>query len=85
VGFVEEFQRDRPAAQILLTRVPDPQMFGVAQLDNGRVVRLVEKPSAPARNRLKRYSVYCGRQTQSNIEEHRRWRTRVRGFLPRSG
>jgi glucose-1-phosphate thymidylyltransferase len=47
VGFVEEFQRDRPAAQILLTRVPDPQMFGVAQLDGDRVVRLVEKPKEP--------------------------------------
>ena len=47
VGFVQEFAREKPAAQILLTRVPDPQMFGVAQLDNGRVVRLVEKPKEP--------------------------------------
>ena len=47
VAFVREFERDRPAAQILLTRVPDPQMFGVAQLDGGRVVRLVEKPKEP--------------------------------------
>jgi glucose-1-phosphate thymidylyltransferase len=45
--FVREFDREKPAAQILLTRVPDPQMFGVAQLDNGRVVRLVEKPKEP--------------------------------------
>ena len=45
--FVEAFERDRPAAQILLARVPDPQMFGVAELEGGRVVRLVEKPKVP--------------------------------------
>jgi glucose-1-phosphate thymidylyltransferase len=45
--FVEEFERERPAAQILLARVPDPQMFGVAELEDGRVVRLVEKPQVP--------------------------------------
>ena len=45
--FVREFEEQKPAAQILLTRVPDPQMFGVAQLENGKVVRLVEKPTEP--------------------------------------
>ena len=45
--FVEEFARERPAAQILLAHVPDPQMFGVAELRNGTVVRLVEKPKEP--------------------------------------
>ena len=45
--FVDEFVREKPAAQILLARVPDPQMFGVAELANGRVVRLVEKPREP--------------------------------------
>jgi glucose-1-phosphate thymidylyltransferase len=39
---------DSPAAQILLARVPDPDRFGVAELDsNGKVVRLVEKPTVP--------------------------------------
>jgi glucose-1-phosphate thymidylyltransferase len=45
--FVERFVSERPAAQILLARVPDPQRFGVAELCEGRVVRLVEKPAEP--------------------------------------
>ena len=44
---VEEFSRSRPAAQILLTRVPDPQRFGVAELEGNTVIRLVEKPAEP--------------------------------------
>ena len=50
VPFVQQFTRARPAAQILLARVPDPQMFGVAELDGDRVVRLVEKPAEPKGN-----------------------------------
>jgi glucose-1-phosphate thymidylyltransferase len=45
--FVRQFAEAKPAAQILLTRVPDPQMFGVAELCDGKVVRLVEKPKEP--------------------------------------
>ena len=47
VPFVQRFIRERPAAQILLAHVPDPQMFGVAELAGDRVVRLVEKPAQP--------------------------------------
>lgn len=43
-GFVREFERTRPDAQIFLARVPEPERFGVAVLDGDRVVRLVEKP-----------------------------------------
>ena len=49
-SFVEQFAAARPAAQILLTRVPDPQMFGVAELKDGKVIRLVEKPKEPRSN-----------------------------------
>lgn len=45
--FVDEFQRNRPNAQILLARVPNPSDFGVAELGEGRVVRLEEKPREP--------------------------------------
>jgi glucose-1-phosphate thymidylyltransferase len=47
-GVVASFEADRPAAQLLLKRVPDPQRFGVAVLDaDGGVVQLIEKPSDP--------------------------------------
>jgi glucose-1-phosphate thymidylyltransferase len=48
--FVERFAASRPAAQILLTPVADPQMFGVAELSDGKVIRLVEKPKDPRSN-----------------------------------
>ncbi|MFJ8630597.1 glucose-1-phosphate thymidylyltransferase [Streptomyces sp. NPDC093568] len=45
---VEEFRRGRPDAQILLTQVPDPRAFGVAELDDsGQVLGLEEKPERP--------------------------------------
>ena len=43
-SLVDEFERERPSASILLTKVSDPQAFGVAELDGDRVTRLVEKP-----------------------------------------
>jgi glucose-1-phosphate thymidylyltransferase len=50
---VAAFRESAPDALILLTPVPDPEHYGVAELaaaadgEVGRVVRLVEKPSQP--------------------------------------
>jgi glucose-1-phosphate thymidylyltransferase len=44
---VQAFRSGRPDALILLTPVADPEHYGVAELHNGAVVRLVEKPPQP--------------------------------------
>jgi len=44
---VTAFREHEPEALILLTQVPDPWHYGVAELDGGSVVRLVEKPKDP--------------------------------------
>ena len=49
-SLVEEFVQDKPNSLILLTEVPNPQMFGVAELDDGKIIRLEEKPKQPASN-----------------------------------
>lgn len=46
--FVEQFEANRPDAQILLAKVRDPERFGVAELGpDGHVAKLVEKPAEP--------------------------------------
>ena len=47
---VQAFRDGAPDALILLTPVPDPEQYGVAELQNGAVVRLVEKPPQPKTN-----------------------------------
>src|SRR5438105_2090163 len=47
---VGAFREHQPDALILLTPVPDPEQYGVAELQNGAVTRLVEKPTDPQTN-----------------------------------
>jgi glucose-1-phosphate thymidylyltransferase len=44
---VRTFVASAPAAMILLTPVDDPEHYGVAELRDGRVVALAEKPARP--------------------------------------
>lgn len=49
--FVHQFINDAADALILLKEVPDPRLFGVAELDqSGQVVNIVEKPEEPKSN-----------------------------------
>ncbi len=59
-GLVAEFRQEQPTAQVLLAHVPHPEQFGVAELEDGRVTRLQEKPSAP-RSDLALVGVYMFR------------------------
>ena len=47
-GFVDQFKVGHADALILLAHVPQPDRFGVAELHDGRVIRLQEKPRYPA-------------------------------------
>ncbi len=49
-GLVADFARGGTNAHIMLMEVPNPQSFGVAELEGDRVVRLVEKPKEPKSN-----------------------------------
>src|SRR3954471_544216 len=49
-GLVRAFTTNQPDALILLTPVPDPEHYGVAELDGDRVVALAEKPPEPRTN-----------------------------------
>ena len=46
-GAVEAFKTQERGAKIMLKEVPDPQRFGVPELDGNFVLRIDEKPKAP--------------------------------------
>lgn len=50
VSLADTFRESSPEALILLTEVPDPEHYGVAELEDGRVVQLAEKPAEPKTN-----------------------------------
>jgi glucose-1-phosphate thymidylyltransferase len=49
-GLIGQFGQSKHNCQIVLTRVDHPEQYGVAELKDGRIVRLVEKPRQPKSN-----------------------------------
>jgi glucose-1-phosphate thymidylyltransferase len=47
VPYADSFRRGESHAEILLYRVHNPQDFGVAEMRDGQVVRVIEKPREP--------------------------------------
>jgi glucose-1-phosphate thymidylyltransferase len=44
---VKDFRKQKEGAKILLKEVPDPQRFGVAEIADGKIVGIEEKPKTP--------------------------------------
>jgi len=49
-GAADEFRQQPAGARILLKRVADAQRFGVAEIADGRIVNIEEKPKRPKSN-----------------------------------
>lgn len=47
---VRDFENQKEGAKILLKEVPDPERFGVAEIEDGKLIGIVEKPSQPKSN-----------------------------------
>ena len=49
-GLLTSFAESSAEAKIVLGEVPDPTRFGIAEIEQGRIVRVVEKPQNPPSN-----------------------------------
>ncbi len=49
-SLLTSFADSESEAAVVLGKVPDPTRFGIAEIENGRIVRVVEKPKVPPSN-----------------------------------
>ncbi|MBF0278199.1 MAG: NTP transferase domain-containing protein [SAR324 cluster bacterium] len=45
--FVENFRIQREGAKLLIKEVPDPERYGVAEIENEKILSIEEKPESP--------------------------------------
>lgn len=48
IDYTKKFQTSDSDAMILLCKVDDPQRFGVAELEQGKIKKIIEKPKNPS-------------------------------------
>ncbi len=46
-GFIEKFKNEKLNCLLTLSRVKDPQRFGVPEIEDGKIIRVEEKPAEP--------------------------------------
>ncbi|MGH4123598.1 MAG: sugar phosphate nucleotidyltransferase [Clostridium sp.] len=45
--YVKNFKKRGQGAELLLKKVPDPERYGIAEIENGRIISIEEKPKNP--------------------------------------
>lgn len=48
--YINSFEKQKQGAKILLKEVPYPERFGVAEINDNKVVNIIEKPKSPKSN-----------------------------------
>ena len=48
--FVEKFKKTNSDATVLLCEVDNPSQFGIADVENGKIIKITEKPKSPTSN-----------------------------------
>jgi glucose-1-phosphate thymidylyltransferase len=48
--YLEKFSAQEKGARVLLKKVSNPQRFGVAEISDGKVTKIIEKPKTPKTN-----------------------------------
>jgi len=52
VPYVENFKKQSMGARLLLKEVHDPERFGVASIENNKIIKITEKPTNPESNKV---------------------------------
>jgi glucose-1-phosphate thymidylyltransferase len=47
---VQAFEKQAGGAKVFLKEVPNPQSYGIAEIEGGRIAQIVEKPKSPKSN-----------------------------------